>query len=145
MFIKVLDASLPATPLVFCKFFTDELCALGHGGACFMVQVRVYFPKRLSQQLEAAREDYIRATVGVWKEHRVLLPKLVEAYARDAKLSPERLVDAVQRSLPETLRTAVQRCRRGGGRSAGKVVEWVPHRQSFRYLLARDLAFPHLS
>ncbi|OEL25106.1 hypothetical protein BAE44_0013876 [Dichanthelium oligosanthes] len=111
--------------------------------------VRVYFPKRLSQQLEAAREEYIRATVGVWKEHRVLLPKLVEAYARDAKLSPERLVDAVQRSLPESLRTAVQRCRRGGGggggRSAGKVVEWLPHRQSFRYLLARDLAFPHLS
>jgi hypothetical protein len=107
------------------------------------MQVRVYFPKRLSQQLEAAREEYIRATVGVWKEHRVLLPKLVEAYARDAKLSPERLVDAVQRSLPESLRTAVQRCR--GGRAAGKVVEWVPHRQSFRYLLARDLAFPHLS
>jgi len=107
------------------------------------MQVRVYFPKRLSQQLEAAREEYIRATVGVWREHRVLLPKLVEAYARDAKLSPERLVDAVQRSLPESLRTAVQRCR--GGRSAAKVVEWVPHRQSFRYLLARDLAFPHLS
>ncbi|GJN10390.1 hypothetical protein PR202_ga28478 [Eleusine coracana subsp. coracana] len=107
--------------------------------------VRVYTPKRLSQQLEAAKEEYIRATVGVWKEHRVLLPKLVEAYARDAKLSPERLVDSVQRSLPESLRTAVQRCRRGGGRSAGKVVEWVPHRQSFRYLLARDLAFPHLS
>ncbi|KAF8713992.1 hypothetical protein HU200_027982 [Digitaria exilis] len=119
------------------------LCSGSHSDPA----VRVYFPKRLSQQLEAAREEYIRATVGVWKDHRVLLPKLVDAYARDAKLSPERLVDAVQRSLPESLRTAVQRCRRsgGGGRSAGKVVEWVPHRQSFRYLLARDLAFPHLS
>ncbi|TVU40909.1 hypothetical protein EJB05_14393 [Eragrostis curvula] len=117
------------------------LCSGSHSDPA----VRVYTPKRLSQQLEAAREEYIRATVGVWKEHRVLLPKLVEAYARDAKLSPERLVDAVQRVLPESLRTAVQRCRRGGGRSSGKVVEWVPHRQSFRYLLARDLAFPHLS
>ncbi|KAK3126284.1 hypothetical protein QOZ80_7AG0554320 [Eleusine coracana subsp. coracana] len=117
------------------------LCSGSHSDPA----VRVYTPKRLSQQLEAAKEEYIRATVGVWKEHRVLLPKLVEAYARDAKLSPERLVDSVQRSLPESLRTAVQRCRRGGGRSAGKVVEWVPHRQSFRYLLARDLAFPHLS
>ncbi|XP_062188781.1 uncharacterized protein LOC133892053 [Phragmites australis] len=116
------------------------LCSGSHSDPA----VRVYTPKRLSQQLEAAREEYIRATVGVWKEHRVLLPKLVEAYARDAKLSPERLVDAVQRCLPESLRTAVQRCRRGG-RSSGKVVEWVPHRQSFRYLLARDLAFPHLS
>ena len=109
------------------------------------VQVRVYFPKRQAQQLEAAREEYVRATAGVWKDHRVLLPKLLDAYARDAGLSPDRLLDAVQRCLPETLRTAVQRCRRGDGRSAGKVVEWVPHRQSFRYLLARDLAFPHLS
>lgn len=154
MFIEVLDASF-ACPLLyslFCKFFADELdltvllLAMAARARSLVVQVRVYFPKRLSQQLEAAREEYIRATVGVWKEHRVLLPKLVGAYARDAKLSPERLVDAVQRSLPEALRTAVQRCRRGGGgRSAGKVVEWVPHRQSFRYLLARDLAFPHLS
>ncbi|KAL5198318.1 hypothetical protein ABZP36_001830 [Zizania latifolia] len=107
--------------------------------------VRVFRPKRLSQQLEAAKEEYIRATVGVRKEHRVLLPKLLESYAKDARLSPERLVDAVQRCLPESLKTAVQRCRQSGGRSASKVVEWAPYRQSFRYLLARDLAFPHLS
>uniref|UniRef100_A0A0E0LGL5 DUF547 domain-containing protein n=1 Tax=Oryza punctata TaxID=4537 RepID=A0A0E0LGL5_ORYPU len=106
-------------------------------------QVRVLSPKRLSQQLEAAREEYIRATVGVRKEQRVLLPKLVESYARDARLSPERLVDAVQRCLPESLRAAVQRCRQS--RPASKVVEWAPYRHSFRYLLARDLAFPHLT
>ncbi|KAG0541495.1 hypothetical protein BDA96_02G021500 [Sorghum bicolor] len=122
------------------------LCSGSHSDPA----VRVYFPKRLAQQLEAAREEYVRATAGVWKDHRVLLPKLLDAYARDAGLSPDRLLDAVQRCLPETLRTAVHRCRHGdggggGGRSAGKVVEWVPHRQSFRYLLARDLAFPHLS
>ncbi|BAH93760.1 Os07g0123400 [Oryza sativa Japonica Group] len=106
-------------------------------------QVRVLSPKRLSQQLEAAREEYIRATVGVRKEQRVTLPKLVESYARDARLSPERLVDAVQRCLPESLRAAVQRCRQS--RPASKVVEWAPYRHSFRYLLARDLAFPHLT
>lgn len=127
LFIKVLDASLLIPLLV-----------------SFWMQVRVYTPKRLFQQLEAAKEEYIRATVGVRKEHRVLLPKLVEAYARDVKLSPERLVDAVQRCLPESLRTAVQRCRLQGARPS-KVVEWVPYKQSFRYLLARDLAFPHLN
>lgn len=112
------------------------------------MQVRVYFPKRLAQQLEAAREEYVRATAGVRKDdRRVLLPRLLDAYARDAGLTADRLLDAVQRCLPETLRTAVQRCRRrGDGPGAGKaVVEWVPHRRSFRYLLARDLAFPHLS
>ncbi|KAL5196749.1 hypothetical protein ABZP36_000261 [Zizania latifolia] len=117
------------------------LCSGSHSDPA----VRVFSPKRLSQQLESAKEEYIRATVGVRKEQRVLLPKLLESYARDARLSPERLVDAVQRCLPESLKTAVHRCRQSGGRSAGKVVEWEPYRQSFRYLLARDLAFPHLS
>uniref|UniRef100_J3MI97 DUF547 domain-containing protein n=1 Tax=Oryza brachyantha TaxID=4533 RepID=J3MI97_ORYBR len=115
------------------------LCSGSHSDPA----VRVFSPKRLSQQLEAAREEYIRATVGVRKEQRVVLPKLLESYARDARLSPERLVDAVQRCLPESLRAAVQRCRQG--RSASKAVEWAPYRQSFRYLLARDLAFPHLT
>ena len=119
------------------------------------LQVRVYTPKRLFQQLEAAKEEYIRATVGVRppeQQHqrhrgggggRVVLPKLVEAYARDVGLSPERLLDAAQRCLPEGVRAAVQRCRQQQQTAA--VVEWAPHRQSFRYLLARDVAFPHLS
>uniref|UniRef100_A0A0D9WV34 DUF547 domain-containing protein n=1 Tax=Leersia perrieri TaxID=77586 RepID=A0A0D9WV34_9ORYZ len=117
------------------------LCSGSHSDPA----VRVFSPKRLSQQLEAAREEYIRATVGVRKEHhRLLLPKLLESYGRDARLSPERLVDAVQRCLPENLRAAVQRCRQSRS-SASKIVEWAPYRLSFRYLLARDLAFPHLS
>jgi len=108
------------------------------------MQVRVYTPKRLFHQLEAAKEEFIRATAGVWKEQKLLLPKLVEAYAKDVKLSSQSLVDMVQRYLPESMRMAVQRCQQGG-RSSGKVVEWVPYNPAFRYLLARDLAFPHLS
>ncbi|XP_047064553.1 uncharacterized protein LOC124672358 [Lolium rigidum] len=123
------------------------LCSGNHSDPA----VRVYTPKRLFQQLEAAKEEYIRATVGVRPpEHqhrhrggRVVLPKLVEAYARDVGLSPERLLDAAQRCLPESVRAAVQRCRQQQQTTA--VVEWAPHRQSFRYLLARDVAFPHLS
>ncbi|XP_044969940.1 uncharacterized protein LOC123430094 isoform X1 [Hordeum vulgare subsp. vulgare] len=125
------------------------LCSGSHSDPA----VRVYTPKRLRQQLEAAKEEYIRATVGVrppdhqHRRGRVVLPKLVEAYARDVGLSPERLLDAAQRCLPESVRAAVQRCRQQQqGTAASKaVVEWAPHRQSFRYLLARDLAFPHLS
>ncbi|XP_062212532.1 uncharacterized protein LOC133913403 isoform X2 [Phragmites australis] len=116
------------------------LCSGSHSDPA----VRVYTPKRLFHQLEAAKEEFIRATAGVWKEQKLLLPKAVEAYAKDVKLSPQGLVDMVRRYLPESLRMAVQRCQQGG-RSSGKVVEWVPYNPSFRYLLARDLAFPHLS
>lgn len=109
------------------------------------MQVRVYTPKRLFHQLESAKEEFIRATAGVWKEQKLLLPKLVEAYAKDVKLSPQGLVDMVQRHLPESMRVAVQRCQQGRRASSGKVVDWVPYNPAFRYLLARDLAFPHLS
>ncbi|CAL4944585.1 unnamed protein product [Urochloa decumbens] len=116
------------------------LCSGSHSDPA----VRVYTPKRLFHQLEAAKEEFIRATAGVWREQKLLLPKLVEAYAKDVKLSPQGLVDMVQRYLPESMRMAVQRCQQGG-RSSNKVVEWVPYNPAFRYLLARDLAFPHLS
>ncbi|XP_039828398.1 uncharacterized protein LOC120689967 isoform X5 [Panicum virgatum] len=116
------------------------LCSGSHSDPA----VRVYTPKRLFHQLEAAKEEFIRATAGVWREQKLLLPKLVEAYAKDVKLSPQGLVDMVQRYLPESMRMAVQRCQQGG-RSSSKVVEWVPYNPAFRYLLARDLAFPHLS
>ncbi|KAF8709900.1 hypothetical protein HU200_029614 [Digitaria exilis] len=116
------------------------LCSGSHSDPA----VRVYTPKRLFHQLEAAKEEFIRATAGVWKEQKLLLPKLVEAYAKDVKLSPQGLVDMVQRYLPERMRMAVQRCQQGG-RSSSKVVEWVPYNPAFRYLLTRDLAFPHLS
>ncbi|XP_066331081.1 uncharacterized protein [Miscanthus floridulus] len=115
------------------------LCSGSHSDPA----VRVYTPKRLFHQLEAAKEEFIRATAGVWKEQKLLLPKLVEVYAKDVKLSSQGLVDMVQRFLPESMRMAVQRCQQGG-RSSGKVVEWVPYNPAFRYLLARDLAFPHL-
>uniref|UniRef100_A0A8R7QG22 DUF547 domain-containing protein n=1 Tax=Triticum urartu TaxID=4572 RepID=A0A8R7QG22_TRIUA len=116
------------------------LCSGSHSDPA----VRVYTPKRLFQQLEAAKEEFIRATVGVWREQKILLPKLVEAYAKDVKLSSQGLVDMVQRYLPESLRTAMQRCQQQGGRSS-KIIEWVPYNLNFRYLIARDLAFPHLS
>ncbi|KAK1643817.1 hypothetical protein QYE76_061622 [Lolium multiflorum] len=116
------------------------LCSGSHSDPA----VRVYTPKRLFQQLEAAKEEFIRATVGVWRGQKILLPKLVEVYAKDVKLSSQGLVDMVQRYLPENLRMAMQKCQQQGSRSS-KIIEWVPYNLNFRYLLARDLAFPHLN
>ncbi|RRT67281.1 hypothetical protein B296_00024700 [Ensete ventricosum] len=104
--------------------------------------VRVYTSDRLLHLLESAKEEYIRATVGIWEEQKILLPKLVESYAKDTKLSSQRLVDMVQRYLPETLRMAMQRCQQGRSK---RIIEWVPHNFSFRYLLSRELAFPQIN
>ncbi|RRT81216.1 hypothetical protein B296_00021839 [Ensete ventricosum] len=108
------------------------LCSGSHSDPA----VRIYYSDRLFQQLESAKEDYIRATVGVWKEQKVLLPKLIDSYAKDTKLSSQRLVDMVQCYLPETLKMAMQRCQNGRSK---RTIEWVPHNFSFRYLLSKEL------
>jgi hypothetical protein len=105
-----------------------------------MDQVRLYSPKSLFRQLEAAKEEYIRANVGVRGrgQHKIILPKALELYARDAGLGAQEVVAAAERHLPEGLRGAARRSQRGrGGGLPG--VEWKPHNLAFRYLLAKEL------
>uniref|UniRef100_A0A0A9EZJ3 DUF547 domain-containing protein n=1 Tax=Arundo donax TaxID=35708 RepID=A0A0A9EZJ3_ARUDO len=108
--------------------------------------VRLYSPKSLYQQLEAAKGEYIRANVSVRGRghHKLLLPKILESYARDAGLGAQELAGMAESHLPEGLREAVRRSQqggrtrsRGGGGAAG--VEWKPHNLAFRYLLAQEL------
>lgn len=101
----------------------------------------MYTCNRLFEQLESAKEEYIRATVGILEEQKIILPKIIDSYAKDTKLSSQRLVDMIQCYLPETLRRAMQRCIQSKSK---KIIELVPHNFSFRYLLSRDLAFNFL-
>ncbi|RZR92959.1 hypothetical protein BHM03_00021373 [Ensete ventricosum] len=80
------------------------LCSGNHSDPA----VRVYTPKRLYQQLEAAKEEFIRATVRIRKEHKIVMPKVVDMYAKDMKLSSEALLDMVHHHLCETLRKSMQ-------------------------------------
>ncbi|XP_044955146.1 uncharacterized protein LOC123405565 [Hordeum vulgare subsp. vulgare] len=99
--------------------------------------MRLYSPRRLLQQLEAAKEEFIRGNVGVRGSgrSRVILPKVLESYARDAGLAAQELLRVVESCLPEGLRAAV----RQQGRPRGGGVEWRPHNMAFRYALAREL------
>ncbi|KAL5219128.1 hypothetical protein ABZP36_019812 [Zizania latifolia] len=107
--------------------------------------VRLYRPERLLQQLEAAREEFIRANVGVraaggggrGRKVLLLLPKLLEPYSRDAGLGEHDLLRVVESCLPEALWPAAQLARRT--RSG---VEWRAQNPAFRYMLARELVGP---
>ncbi|KAJ6845020.1 uncharacterized protein M6B38_290020 [Iris pallida] len=114
------------------------LCSGSHSDPA----VRIYTCKRVFQQLEAAKEEYIRATVGIRNEEKILLPKVIESYTKDKNLSPQGVVNMIKHHLPETLRIATQRCQQG---RSHKIIEWVPHNFTFRYLLSRELASPPIS
>uniref|UniRef100_A0ACD5XMU8 Uncharacterized protein n=1 Tax=Avena sativa TaxID=4498 RepID=A0ACD5XMU8_AVESA len=101
--------------------------------------VRLYSPKRVFQQLEAAKEEFIRGNVGVsGSGRRVLLPKVLESYARDAGLGASDLLRVVESCLPESLRAAAAAARQQGRPTRGGV-EWRPHNMAFRYALSREL------
>ncbi|KAK1293617.1 hypothetical protein QJS10_CPB17g02579 [Acorus calamus] len=108
------------------------LCSGSHSDPA----VRIYTAKRVLQELEASKQEYIRATVGIRREQKILLPKIIESFVKDSNLSLEGVVEMVQMYLPETLRMTMQRCQQGKSRRS---VEWVPHNFAFRYLLSREL------
>ncbi|KAK3150933.1 hypothetical protein QOZ80_3AG0239570 [Eleusine coracana subsp. coracana] len=102
--------------------------------------VRLYTPTRLFQQLESAKEEYVRANVGVrgrGQHHKLLLPKLVDSYARDAGLASHDVAAMAESHLPDSLRSAVRRQQPRSSRAGG--VEWRPHNLAFRYLIAKEL------
>ncbi|XP_043714243.1 uncharacterized protein LOC122662623 isoform X2 [Telopea speciosissima] len=108
------------------------LCSGSHSDPA----VRVYTPKRVFQELEAAKEEYIRATYGVRKEQKILLPKIVESFAKDTGLCPTGVVEMIQQCMPETLRKTMHKRHNSKTR---KSIEWIPHNFAFRYLISKEL------
>ncbi|KZV49742.1 hypothetical protein F511_24203 [Dorcoceras hygrometricum] len=100
--------------------------------------VRTYRPKRIYHQLDAAKEEYIRATFGVRKDNKIVLPKIMDYFAKESGLCTGDLVQMIQKSLPESLRKTIKR-RSKHAQSSRKNIEWVPHNFSFRYLILKEL------
>ncbi|KAF3786596.1 hypothetical protein EJ110_NYTH25174, partial [Nymphaea thermarum] len=98
--------------------------------------VRMYTPKRVFQELEAAKQEYIQASIGIRNEEKILLPRILENFARDSCLSTEGLLAVIQNCLPEIQRRIVRRCLQSKLR---RCVEWIPHNFAHRYLLAKEL------
>ncbi|KAL0377806.1 UNVERIFIED_CONTAM: hypothetical protein Sradi_3086100 [Sesamum radiatum] len=98
--------------------------------------VRIYTPKRVFQELEAAKEDYIRATFGVRKDHKILLPKTVDSFTKDSGLCHAGIMEMIQQSLPDSHKKSIKKCQQVKNR---KNIEWVPHNFAFRYLILKEL------
>ncbi|XVE82699.1 hypothetical protein DITRI_Ditri16bG0026800 [Diplodiscus trichospermus] len=109
-----------------------SLCSGNHSDPA----VRAYTPKRVFQELETAKKEYIRATFGVCKDQKILLPKIIELFAKDSSLCPAGVLEMIQQSLPESLRMSIRKCQLGKSR---KSIEWIPHNFTFRYLISKEL------
>ncbi|KAI4386721.1 hypothetical protein MLD38_004629 [Melastoma candidum] len=101
--------------------------------------VRVYTPRNISQELGTAKEEYIRATFGQHKDKKILLPKVVESFAKDSGMCPADIIDMVRKCLPDTVRKSLNKWPAGKWASH-KSIEWMPYNFSFRYLITKDLS-----
>ncbi|VFQ68474.1 unnamed protein product [Cuscuta campestris] len=103
--------------------------------------VRLYTPKRVFRELEAAKEEYTRATFGITKDNKILLPKVVESFAKDSGMSSAGVVEMVWQSLPDSLRkkSISMTKKKFQLRKDRKNIEWVPHNFAFRYLIFKEL------
>ncbi|KAE8703795.1 protein MIZU-KUSSEI 1-like [Hibiscus syriacus] len=108
------------------------LCSGNHSDPA----VRAYTPKKVFQELETAKQEYIRATFGVRKDLKIVLPKMVESFAKDSSLCAVGIIEMVERSLPESLRRSIRKCPVSKSR---KSIEWIPHNFTFRYLISKEL------
>ncbi|PON76904.1 Ternary complex factor MIP1, leucine-zipper, partial [Parasponia andersonii] len=100
--------------------------------------VRVYTPKRVFEELETAKEEYIQSTFIMHKEHKILLPKIVESFAKDSGLSPADLVAMVEHFAPDSRRKTIHHCQH---KKIWKGIEWIPHNFTFHFLLSKEVAW----
>ncbi|XP_058758048.1 uncharacterized protein LOC131631271 [Vicia villosa] len=100
--------------------------------------VRLYTSKRVLEELQSAKEEYIQSNIVITKEHKIILPKIVDSFAKSAGLGVSDLVEMVKLYLPESQRKSIQEFQ---SKTSWKGTEVTSHDFTFHYLLSKELAW----
>ncbi|KAL0559646.1 hypothetical protein IC582_000009 [Cucumis melo] len=104
--------------------------------------VRLYTAKRVNEQLEVAKDEYILSNLRVHKGQRILLPKIVESFAKDSGLCLEDLENTVECLRSNRRINDIQQRQR---KKFWKSIGWIPHNFTFSFLLPNELSCQSLS
>lgn len=121
---------------VFCFSFFLSLKRV-HSSEQFELQIRIYNAKSIFEDLNVAKEEFIRATVYVHKQKKIYLPKILHHYAKDMSLSMGSLLKVVSECLPEIQQKSIDRFPKS---RPEKCVYWLEESSSFRYLIHKEIA-----
>ncbi|KAG6547624.1 hypothetical protein Mapa_011073 [Marchantia paleacea] len=103
--------------------------------------IRVYSAKHVRQELELARRDYLQASIGIRSGSRVLLPRILEWYARESSIAHSNLLEWVCQFVSDKQQAAIKKFLSSKSqKNAANCVEWLPYNSTFRYIFVRDLA-----
>lgn len=98
----------------------------------------MYTSKSVLEELQSAKEEYIQSTITVTKEQKIILPKIVDYFAKNSGLGPSDLIEMVKPYLPNSQRKSIQEFRL---KTSWKGIELTPHDFTFHYLLSKELAW----
>ncbi|KAK1261934.1 hypothetical protein QJS04_geneDACA018457 [Acorus gramineus] len=103
--------------------------------------LKIYTSHHIREELEKAKREFLQANVVVKKSRKVSLPKLLDAYSKEASISSDDLLDWVSENVDKKLHCAIQACIDSKSkRRASQLIEWLPYNTRFSYVLAKDLA-----
>ncbi|KAI5418136.1 uncharacterized protein LOC127074469 isoform X1 [Lathyrus oleraceus] len=98
--------------------------------------VRVYTAAQVDNELEAAKRDYLQASIGITKSNKIIIPKLLDWYLLDFAKDLDSLLDWICLQLPDEIRNQAVKCLEGKERdSLSNMVQMKPYDFSFRLLL----------
>ena len=104
----------------------------------------MYTAKNVRKELEAARKEFLEANIYFQSDDKkLLLPKILEWYTKEASISSNNLLQWVSQYLDERDREVVLKCK--GSTKLHKStphcsIEWMSYDFNFRYIFVRDLA-----
>ncbi|XP_057541698.1 uncharacterized protein LOC130820368 isoform X2 [Amaranthus tricolor] len=98
--------------------------------------VRVYTASQIKSELEVAKRQYLQASVGVSKNDKFILPKLLDWYQLDFAKDLESLVEWVCLQLPDESQKEALSCLENKGKvPVSDLVKVIPYDFSFRYII----------
>ncbi|TKY45883.1 hypothetical protein E2542_SST30090 [Spatholobus suberectus] len=100
--------------------------------------VRLYTSKRVFEELEYAKEEYIQSTLTISKEQKIVLPKIVDSFAKNSGLGASHLMEMVKPYLPDSQRKSIHEFQ---SKTSWKSTELTPHNFTFHYLISKELAW----
>lgn len=73
------------------------------------LQVKIYSPANVKEELQEAQRDYVRASVGVSSKGKLLVPKMLYCFARGI-VDDANLAIWISQFLPQQQAAFVQQC-----------------------------------
>ncbi|KAF7141060.1 hypothetical protein RHSIM_Rhsim06G0014600 [Rhododendron simsii] len=91
----------------------------------------------LNADLKLAQEEFVQASIYIDKGRKILLPKILDYFAKDMSLDVPRLLKVVNDCLSEVQQMAIIKCIKC---RVDKYIPWLPQRSTFRVRRAVTLS-----